>query len=56
MTKNALLGFVRHILTFGGGFLVSEGVVSATQLETGLGALITLSGVVWSIFDKKTRY
>lgn len=52
---DSILGFVRHVLTFGGGFLVQDGLVNATQLETAVGAVITLAGIVWSVLDKKNR-
>ena len=55
MNKETILGFIRHILTFGGGFIVAQGHVDITQLETAIGAIVTLAGIVWSAFDKKTR-
>jgi len=45
-------GLVRHILTFGGGYLVTSGLLDAAQLETTIGAIIAVGGVVWSIFHK----
>lgn len=53
--KDSILGFIRHILTFGGGFLVQDGLIDASQVETVTGAIITLVGVVWSVIDKKSR-
>lgn len=55
MTRDMTLGFARHMLTFGGGFLVTKGMVDAALLDQAIGALITLGGVIWSIFDKKSR-
>jgi hypothetical protein len=46
------LGLVRHILTFVGGYLVTSGVLTEPTLSTGIGAIITLIGVVWSVIDK----
>jgi hypothetical protein len=53
MQNNPFLGVLRHLLTFGGGYLVSNGSVSASQLEAGIGAIITLGGVLWSIYEKR---
>lgn len=53
MNWATLQGFVRHLLTFGGGFLVANDTIDASQLDTAVGALVALAGVVWSVFDKK---
>ncbi len=53
MNRDVILGLVRHVLTIGGGFLIAKGVVDAPGLDTVVGALVTIIGVVWSIFDKK---
>jgi hypothetical protein len=58
MTQESLdktLGFVRHILTFAGGYLVTSGVLTEVTLNTGIGAVATLIGIVWSVIDKKKR-
>lgn len=52
MTKEAILGIVRHALTFGGGFLVAKGLADAGTIDQGVAALITLLGFGWSIWDK----
>lgn len=52
--KEALLGFIRHILTFGGGFLASNGWITEGQIEVAVGAVITLIGIAWSAWDKKS--
>jgi hypothetical protein len=49
----AITGVVRHVLTFGGGYLVQDGLLSTPDLETGIGAVVTLIGLAWSIYDKK---
>jgi len=48
-----IAGIVRHVLTFGAGFLVSSGVLDPTQVETIVGGLVAVVGVVWSIVAKK---
>ena len=53
MNRDQILGISRHILTFGGGFLASAGVVASSDVELGVGALVTLIGIVWSAFQKK---
>lgn len=53
MNKDVILGFVRHVLTFGGGFIVANGALSVTDLETAVGAIITLAGVAWSAYNKR---
>lgn len=51
--NNPYLGVLRHILTFGGGYLVSDGVVNEGEVEALVGALVTLIGVLWSIWEKR---
>ena len=53
MNWEMVQGFVRHLLTFGGGFLVTNGVVGQSEMEAGVGAVITLIGLVWSVMAKK---
>ena len=53
-TQDTVLnGIVRHILTAGGGVLVSKGMLTDGMLETSIGAVITLAGVIWSALAKK---
>lgn len=55
MGREKILGLIRHILTFGGGFLASSGVLDASTIETATGAVITLIGVVWSAFAPEKK-
>jgi len=48
-----ILGIVRHALTFGGGYLVSTGTLTQPDMTTGVAAIVTLIGIVWSVLDKK---
>lgn len=48
-----ILGIIRHLLTAGGGVLVSNGILEAGQVETAVGAVLALVGIVWSVWDKK---
>ena len=43
---------IRHALTVGGGGLVSKGLISEDTLTSGIGALVTLVGIIWSIVSK----
>ena len=51
--KEVFTSLVRHGLTIGGGFLVSQGYFEAAQAETLIGAALTIFGVAWAIYSKK---
>ena len=53
MNKESILGIVRHILTFGGGFMTQNGMATQDDITTGVSAVVTLVGVIWSILSKK---
>ena len=53
MNKDQILGLVRHVLTFVGGFLITKGVVDEATSVEAIGAIITLIGSVWSVASKK---
>jgi hypothetical protein len=55
LTKDQLLGIVRHGLTFIGGLLLMKGLVDEAILSEISGAVITLTGAVWSIINKKEK-
>jgi hypothetical protein len=46
---------LRHGLTTLGGYLIPQGTIAEPDLETGVGAIVAIAGIVWSIFDKKRR-
>lgn len=46
-------GLIRHLLTFGGGFLVTSGTISDGDLQAVVGGVIAIGGVLWSIFTKR---
>lgn len=46
-------GLVRHILTVAGGFLVATGGIDEPTMTGGVGAIMTLLGIGWSIYKKK---
>ena len=54
MNKEQILGIIRHVLTFAGGFLVVSGKIDESTLTEGVGAALALVGILWSIIDKHT--
>jgi hypothetical protein len=52
MTKEQVLGIVRHVLTFVGGVLVAKGLATDVMSNELIGAAMTLVGGVWSIISK----
>lgn len=53
MNATIVQAVVRHLLTtVGGGLLMSFGLTGAT-LDAVVGAVSTLAGVAWSLYDKK---
>jgi multisubunit Na+/H+ antiporter MnhB subunit len=54
--QSILLGLLRHGLTAAGGALVTKGLVDQAGADQLVGALITLAGAAWSIYEKvKTK-
>ena len=53
MKKELTLGVIRHALTFLGGVLVMKGIIDAEVVTELSGAVMTLVGGVWSIWDKR---
>jgi len=45
--------FARHLLTTLGGVIVAKGWIDSNQLEPIIGAVLVISGVVWSIIQKQ---
>ena len=54
LSKEQVLGIVRHGLTFLGGILLIKGHVSEGQWYEISGAAMSFLSVVWSVVDKKT--
>jgi hypothetical protein len=52
MSKEKVLGVVRHILTFTGGILVAKGFIEESVSGELIGSVMTIIGLVWSIVDK----
>jgi len=52
LSKEQVLGIVRHALTFVGGILVMHGLVNETIVTEIVGGAVTLTGAIWSIVSK----
>jgi len=55
MNKTQILGIVRHLLTFGSGFLIAKGKLDITGAETIIGATLALIGSVWSVLSPEKQ-
>lgn len=55
MNKEQVLGIVRHVLTFAGGFIVAKGWIDQGVLPEVIGAVITIVGAVWSAFAPEKK-
>jgi len=52
LTKEQVLGIVRHTLTFVGGIIVMKGLVDEATVTEIIGGVMTLTGTIWSVIDK----
>lgn len=48
-----IFGLIRHALTSFGGAAVASGWITSSQVTEGIGALMTLIGIIWSIYSKR---
>ena len=48
-----LSSLIRHGLTAAGGFLVAKGLASADQIGELSGAIVSIAGIAWSIFNNR---
>ena len=53
LTKEQILGIIRHALTFVGGIFIMKGIVDETAVTEIVGGVMTLTGTIWSIVEKK---
>jgi hypothetical protein len=53
LTKEQVLGIVRHALTFVGGIVVMKGLADEGLVNEIIGGVITLTGAIWSVIAKK---
>lgn len=54
MNKEKVLGIVRHLLTFAGGVLITQGVIDDALFTELFGAAMTLIGGIWSVVSKNS--
>jgi len=52
LSREQWMGILRHALTFGGGILITKGLVDETLWAELSGSVVTLVGAVWSIVAK----
>ena len=52
LTKEQILGIVRHGLTFIVGILITKGLIDDATATEIIGGLITLTGTIWSVITK----
>jgi hypothetical protein len=52
LTKEQLLGILRHTLTFVGGILITKGIIDEATATEIIGGIITLTGTIWSVLAK----
>jgi hypothetical protein len=55
MNKEIVLGLTRHVLTTAGGVTAASYGVDGATLEAVIGAVLTLVGFAWSVWDKKLK-
>jgi hypothetical protein len=55
LTKEQILGIVRHGLTFIGGILIAKGLIDESTATEIIGGIITLAGTIWSIIEKNNK-
>ena len=53
MSKEMIMGLIRHLLTYRGGIVTERGLASGEEVTTGVAAIVTIVGLVWSILNKK---
>jgi hypothetical protein len=56
MDTKLLIGLiVRHSLTIAGGYATGTGLVTESDITTGVGAITALVGIVMSVLEKRKR-
>jgi hypothetical protein len=52
LSKEQIMGIIRHALTFVGGIVVMKGLVDEATITEIVGGAMTLTGAIWSIVAK----
>ncbi len=56
MDWNIIQQFIRILLQFGAGLLVSRGIINADMAASGIGAILSLGGIAWwAIWNRKVE-
>lgn len=53
MNWETIAGVIRHILTFGGGYVVAKGWADDATVQTAVAGVVAIGGVIWSALAKK---
>jgi hypothetical protein len=53
MNSTIISALVRHILTAVGGAFAAKYAIDGASIEAVSGAVATLAGVAWSVYDKR---
>lgn len=53
--KESMLSLLRHGLTFLGGYLVAQGWLDDATMTGMVGAIVTLAGAAWGMWEKQQR-
>lgn len=54
LSKEVAFALCRHLLTAVGSIGVAKGVVDASSVDAVVGGVMTIMGVIWSVWDKKS--
>jgi len=52
LSKEQIMGVIRHTLTFVGGILVMKGIIDEATVTEIIGGVMTLTGTIWSVINK----
>ncbi len=55
MNSEQVMSLIRNILQFGGGVLVSHGLITEPDMLTAVGAIAALASVAWSMIAHKKK-
>lgn len=55
MNKDIIFALTRHILTLIGGAVAARYAIDGAAIDAATGAVLTLVGFAWSIWDKKAK-
>jgi len=51
--ESMLMPIVRHLVQFGAGVLVTQGFISADDLQGTVGAVLSMAAVAWGICKRR---